>query len=463
MNVGIYTRISQDRTGDELGTTRQRKACEDLADREGWTVAEVYTDDDVSAYTGKERPGYARLIEDLQSGVIDGVVAWHPDRLHRDTRELEDFIAVVEQCGAAVRTVSAGILDLSSPSGRMTARMVGAVSKHESEQKGARVAAKMQELAEAGAYTGGGRLFGYTTGYEPVEDEVAAVREAASMILDGASLNATARMLNDTGLSTTRGNRWSGTSLRVMLTNPKLAGLKVYKGEVIGEADWAGILDRATHERLVARLTPDGRRRPTRTRLLAGLAVCGREDCGHFLVGARSTGGTATYRCPTRQGLGGCGRIGIVGQQTDDEVRDRVLAALAGPGLARALSAAVGDDTRQQELTDQLVADEAALEQLAADHYVDRILSRAEFLAARERLQERIDATRRKLAGNGRARALAAIPSSDPDELLDWWDAAPLHEQRAVLSAMIERVRIMPAAKRGARWSPDRINVDWRA
>jgi site-specific DNA recombinase len=39
--VAIYARISQDRAGDGLGTTRQVKDCRAEAERRGWPVAEV--------------------------------------------------------------------------------------------------------------------------------------------------------------------------------------------------------------------------------------------------------------------------------------------------------------------------------------------------------------------------------------------------------------------------------------
>lgn len=34
-------------------------------------------DNDVSAYSGKRRPGYERLMADVTAGAVDLVVAWH--------------------------------------------------------------------------------------------------------------------------------------------------------------------------------------------------------------------------------------------------------------------------------------------------------------------------------------------------------------------------------------------------
>src|SRR5437870_1271262 len=70
--VAIYARISQDRDGDGLGVLRQLQDSREEAMRRGWTVAEEYVDNDISAYSGKERPGYEQMLKDLRSGARDG-------------------------------------------------------------------------------------------------------------------------------------------------------------------------------------------------------------------------------------------------------------------------------------------------------------------------------------------------------------------------------------------------------
>ncbi len=49
-SVGIYTRISSDRTRQRTATTRQEEACRAFASLRGWRVEGVYEDVDVSAY-----------------------------------------------------------------------------------------------------------------------------------------------------------------------------------------------------------------------------------------------------------------------------------------------------------------------------------------------------------------------------------------------------------------------------
>jgi site-specific DNA recombinase len=83
VRVALYCRISQDGEGQGLGVARQEADCRHLAERRGWDVVEVYIDNDLSAYSGKARPAYQRLLADIEAGRVEAVVAWHPDRLHR--------------------------------------------------------------------------------------------------------------------------------------------------------------------------------------------------------------------------------------------------------------------------------------------------------------------------------------------------------------------------------------------
>src|SRR5687767_8323614 len=100
--AGIYCRISQDRgTGEarSLGVARQEADCRALIKRRKWSVADVFIDNDASAFghgRRAKRPEYERLLAALRDGQIDAVVMWHPDRLHRSPIELEGFIALVE-------------------------------------------------------------------------------------------------------------------------------------------------------------------------------------------------------------------------------------------------------------------------------------------------------------------------------------------------------------------------------
>ena len=161
LTAGVYVRISDDRNHDALGVARQEQDCRALCAQRGITDVRVYVDDDRSAYSGKLRPAYERMLSDIEHGDVQLLVAWHPDRLHRSPSELERFIIIVEAANVSIETCRAGTFDLTTPTGRMVARIVGDVARHESEHKSDRIKRKMIELAENGVMMGGTRAFAY--------------------------------------------------------------------------------------------------------------------------------------------------------------------------------------------------------------------------------------------------------------------------------------------------------------
>jgi site-specific DNA recombinase len=139
-----------DREGAGLGVARQEEEdCRALAQRLEWTVAQVYVDNDTSAYSGKPRPAWERLLADVRAGAVTAVIVWHVDRLTRSPRELEDVIDLADRHGLALATVT-GDVDLATPTGRMVARMLGAAARHESEHKAVRQRRQARQAAEAG-------------------------------------------------------------------------------------------------------------------------------------------------------------------------------------------------------------------------------------------------------------------------------------------------------------------------
>ena len=61
------------------------------------------------------------MLDAVREDRVEGVIAWHPDRLHRRMVELEEFIELLDAKAVEVRTVTAGDLDLTSATAAATA------------------------------------------------------------------------------------------------------------------------------------------------------------------------------------------------------------------------------------------------------------------------------------------------------------------------------------------------------
>lgn len=135
MCAAIYLRISRDLTGQRLGVDRQRVAAEKYALTNDYDVAEVFTDNDISAADGKRRPGFESLLDALADGRVSVVIAWNWDRLTRNRPDTVQLIETCQRTKAKVVLVRGSDLDMSTPSGRMTAGILAEVAQNEIETK----------------------------------------------------------------------------------------------------------------------------------------------------------------------------------------------------------------------------------------------------------------------------------------------------------------------------------------
>ena len=434
-----------------LGVERQRRDCAELVERLGWTLVETYEDNDRSAYSGKPRPGYEAMTERLRRGDIGAVVAWHPDRLTRQPRELEDLIDVLEATKTTVRTVQTGEYDLSTASGRMVARVIGAMARHESEHKSDRLRRKHLELAEAGRPPGGGkRPYGYTSDRAIVPTEAAIIRECVDRLLAGSTLSSLVRDLNDRKVPTVSGSApWSVTTLKAVLTSALIAGHREHRGHLY-RAAWPGII--SIDEMYAMRAVLNRRRgqRPARSYLLsAGIAVCG--ACGAKMA-AKPTGAVRRYSCVTSPHYGGCGRVSIDAAKAEGYVVGRVLDHLESDKIAaavREMEAAPVDASAGAEL-EVLNGRLAQLGEMWAAGEIDTVSWRA----ARDRLELEIASAESRLVRQ------PTMPAVGATVVRDEWDSMEFDTRRAILAEVVERVIVAPHIKgRPPRFDPDRLRI----
>lgn len=466
MRASIYCRISKDREGAGLGVATQEADCRALAAELGATVLAVHTDNDLSAYSGKPRPGYLDLLARIVSGQTDVVLTWHGDRLHRSPAELEDYITACETHGVRTVTVKAGVVDLSSPAGLVMARTLGAFARYEVDHAVERMQRAKLRSAEAGKWKGGRRPFGYDKdGVTVRESEAALIGSAADSVLAGESLRAIARGWTAAGSTTTTGNPWRPDGVRRTLLRPRTAGLMEHRGEVIGEASWSALVEREKWEAVVRVLRDPKRRTNAHTTsavrwLGSGLFRCG--HCGGVMRGARDRQGQSIYRC----------RSGEPGQHVSRTVADVdayvsgvIVERLRRPDLAELLRRDVGE-VDLEPLERRAIEIEERKNQLAA-LFAEGNIDAAQLTQGSRTLVGHLDEVREQIATAYSGSALESIGDA-PDPGAAWLDAT-LERQRLVLDSLV--VVTLERAPRGrpAGWRPgetyfrpDSVAIEWR-
>jgi site-specific DNA recombinase len=322
VRAGIYIRISRARR-ELLDAKRQEPPCRAFIADHGWQVAEVYIDDNRSAWReGIRRDDFERVLADVRAGRLDAIVSWQMYRLLRRVDDASAIIKIAKQYGTTVANVG-GELDLSTAAGRKTFYELAVAAEHASDLASERLRLKHAELAADGKWEGGMRGFGYDLQEYVAQDsngrpvikyklvinqaEAQAIRQGAEAALEGRGATGIAKQWTKDGIRTTHGKVTAPQKAREMLVSPRIAGLRRADSKLL-QATWPAIITREQHEELVAIFGPQRRQRPggptsPRKRLLGGLAVCGR--CGHRLTGKVSSNRLRYYCDPKHGGCGG--------------------------------------------------------------------------------------------------------------------------------------------------------------
>ncbi|CUR54202.1 hypothetical protein NOCA2140025 [metagenome] len=444
-NAALLVRISDDRAGDAAGVGRQESDARTMAERLGWTVSEVFIENDTSAFKRRTvtlpdgstamrvlRPEFRRLLDLIGLGQVDGLIAYHLDRVARDPRDLEDLIDVVERTRIPVETVT-GSLRLASDSDITMARIGVAIANQSSRDASRRIRRKHDELAEQGKYAGGGaRRYGYEKDGTTIrEAEAEVIRLAARRVLAGETVSSVCKYLDANLYLPVKADRWSTKTLHDILRSPRIAGLRVHRGEVVGEADWPAILDRPTWDAVVATLHArgSGAVRPELVRWLNGLLFCGL--CDHGLIGAHVAAGKWRYWCNTHRD-DGCGKIAINGPGVETEVSRQVCEYLIRPDVVTRLSEASSDRGAERARAD-IAADESQLRETAR-MWAEKRISLDEYAEARGIIQKRLDDARGALLTHVPARVRRVFAAKSPEAA--WADLDPT-TRREVTKALL--------------------------
>lgn len=481
----MYARISDDQDGTGLGVGRQEQDCRKLAELRGWSVV-TYLDNSVSAYKRHvRRPAFERLLGDLAAGLISGVVVYDLDRLARQPKDLERLIDLYEAAKGLRFATVAGDIDLSGD-GVTMARVMIAFANKASKDTGRRVARKHLELAQAGVPVGGTRPFGYRADKKTLEPrEAEAIRRAVEALILGESIASVVRLWNNAALVTPRGGRWVSQTVKQVIRNPRIAGLRARKvvgtniceivrdaegNEVLGQ--WQPVVTRVDWDAANAVLERNAFAAPTSARkyLLSGICRCGKIGTDDSMCNApmramlaprgkhgRRWGGEENfyYQCPPQQ-QGGCGGVARSGPTVDALIEARILArAKANAGRVEGVTEPdwpgendlAGLRTRIQELQ---------------DGYRGKQITAARFFAMLEEAEQE----ERALSAARRIwHAARTVTSASSAGIESEWTHLSLERKRALVGQRLHAIIIHPVLPgKGSRtFNPDLIQPVWRA
>ena len=186
----LYVRkSSEDAEAQAKSLPDQIADCKEYANNHGLLLVSEPIQESKSAKKSGNRPLFSQMLKDIEKGKYDAILAWHPDRLSRNSLE----------AGMVVDMVDNGVIkDLRFPtfefhndsSGKLTLNMLFALSKQYSEHLSESVQRGVDSNLEQGK-SGGMPKWDYirddVSGYYKPDKNFKMIQKGWQMILNGAS------------------------------------------------------------------------------------------------------------------------------------------------------------------------------------------------------------------------------------------------------------------------------------
>ncbi len=224
--AGIYIRVStedQVREGFSLG--EQEEKLKQLCKYKDYKIYKVYKDAGISAKNMSGRPAFQQMLEDMQAGKINYIVAYKLDRVTRSVRDLEVLISELEEHHCYL-VCDRDDVNTSSANGRFFVRMLTVLSQLEIEIVSERTKFGLTGAIKSGHIPGTCPL-GYKrdTTKKMVIDETTkdVVIRIFNLYLQGKSYQTIANILNAEKVLEPK--KWDDSTIEKILNN------KIYVGD----------------------------------------------------------------------------------------------------------------------------------------------------------------------------------------------------------------------------------------
>ena len=228
LRVTYYARVSTDKDEQLHSLSAQVQYYSDFIQKcPNWTYIEGYVDEGISGTSVHKRENFLRMIDDAKKGMFDFIVTKEISRFSRNTLDSIQFTQQLLRSGVGVLFQSDNINTLM-PDSELRLTIMASIAQDEVRKISERVKFGFKRAIEKGTVLGNNRIWGYQkeNGRLVIDEKEA---EVVRLIFElyanqRMGIRAISTYLADHGYENSRGNVFSFSTIRGILSNPKYKG-----------------------------------------------------------------------------------------------------------------------------------------------------------------------------------------------------------------------------------------------
>ena len=227
LKVAAYCRVSTGSDEQLISLETQKAHYESIIkNNDGWEYVGLYYDEGVSGTKKEKRPELLRMISDCEDGKINYIITKSISRFARNTTDCLELVRKLLNLGIAIYFEKENI-NTEDMESELMLSILSSLAESESVSISENNKWSIQKRFQNGTYIVAYPPYGYANvdGQMVIHEEQAkVVRFIFEQILSGNSTHKVAKILEEKGIPTKKGGKWSSTTVRAIIGNEKYIG-----------------------------------------------------------------------------------------------------------------------------------------------------------------------------------------------------------------------------------------------